>query len=476
MRLEVVLLKEFQKSFLIKGLVGLFSVGLVSTFAFQLYQHKHNNIELPEQITENKIVELAPVKVDEPEVSQERHVTHKISKGETLQSILCSLGVDAKQATQAIKELQKIYNPKALKVDQEINIHYETAVKSKPAQICSLKFRSTGAHEIILDHKAGASQTAFTAHKKELKLTRVLRRVEGHINSSFYSAALKRGVPANVVKEAISALSYDVNWQHDPKQKDPYCMVFEAFEDEKGNVARCGELQFAAFAPGGGKWRKIYAFKTGNSVGYYNDKGESVVKSLLRTPVDSTKMRITSKFGVRVHPLKGYTAKHKGIDFGAPTGTPVSAAGDGVVVRAGWYGGYGNYVLIRHNKDYSTAYGHLSKIQVKAGQAVKQRQIIGNVGSTGNSTGPHLHHEVIYKGTQINPQSVKQLPSSKLSSKELATFMQVRRQLEEGMTSFMDANGSNPIEIVPAVIRTTSKKKKKPLLQMVSAKSSTVVG
>lgn len=355
----------------------------------------------------------------------EKNITHTIAKKETILSILLSLGLDREHAAHAIKELQKVYNPKALKVGQEVRLSYKPSTLEASAQLISIDFKTHAGNEISLKYE----NETFTAKKFELQLTKELRLVEGSIHSSFYSAAIKKGAPASIVKEAISCLSYEVDWQRDPQQGDNFKILFEVYVDPDGTPIKYGEMKFAAFSPSG-NWKKIYAFHTKSGVGYYNEKGQSVVKALLQTPVDPTKMRVTSKFGRRVHPIEGYSKMHKGVDFGAPTGTPVSSAGDGVVVKAGWNGAYGNYVLIKHNSDYATAYAHLSKVHVKPGQAVKQRQLIGNVGTTGRSTGPHLHYEVIFKGQQINPQSIKQMPSVKLNDKDMAKFQDVKLECD----------------------------------------------
>lgn len=357
-----------------------------------------------------------------------------LNKNETLMAVLTNLGIEKKQISCAINELKKIYNPRALKQGQELSVEYTAADDVNSAQLKSLNFKTSAGNVIELVY----DDQRFTAQKSEVKLIKVLRKVEGNISSSFYTAAVKRGVPANIVKEAISTLSYDVNWQHDPKSGDEFRILFEVYEDEAGKIVKTGDLKFAAFAPSG-NWKKIYAFKTSAGIGFYNDKGESVVKNLLATPVDSTRMRITSRFGRRIHPTLGYSKMHKGIDFGAPTGTPVSSAGDGVVLKAGWNGSYGNYVLIKHNNQYSTAYAHLSKINVKPGQKVRQRQNIGSVGSTGRSSGPHLHYEVICNGKQINPLSVKQLPAIRLTSKELAKFQEVKSRCDIDMSKAIPA-------------------------------------
>ncbi len=372
---------------------------------------------------ESKAVEVAPISIVQE--STEKQSTVVIGSGDTIMSVLSSLGMIREQAYLAVEALRKVYNPKALKVGQQLHVVYKNDDKAGISLI-SVDFKTSAGSDIALRYKNGE----FSAEKFEVKLTTVQRKITGTINSSFYSAALKRGVPARIVKEAISALSYDINWQHDPKSGDAFEIMYEVMEDAEGNVIKAGELKFAAFAPKG-NWRKIYAFQTNaGTTGYFNTKGESVVKSLLQTPLDPSRMRITSKFGRRKDPMQNYTKMHKGVDFGAPTGTPVMSAGDGTIVKAGWNGAYGNYILVRHNSEYCTAYAHLSKIHVKPGTKVKQRQLIGAVGSTGRSTGAHLHYEVIHKGVQVNPQLVKQLPTAKLEGKEFAKFQKIKATLD----------------------------------------------
>lgn len=355
--------------------------------------------------------------------------TVRIGKGDTLMSILTSKGINRESAHGAVLEFAKVFNPKALKIGQEIQIKFKRG--GETSELLSLDFKAPTGNEFTLTYEDGN----FKAKKFEIQLTKTQRSVRGQISSSFYSAALKKGVPADIVKEAISALSYDINWQHDPQSGDEFEILFDVYEDPQGNIIKKGNLRYASFAPNG-QVRKIYYYEnTKGTSGYFTAKGESIVKTLLQTPLDPTKMRVTSRFGVRHHPVLGYSKLHKGVDFGAPVGTPVMSAGDGVVVKACWYGAYGNYVLIRHNSDYSTAYAHLSSIAVKPGQRIKQRQVIGKVGATGRATGPHLHHEVIYRGNQVNPQSIKQLPATKLDAKEMAIFQNVRAQMDKDVSS-----------------------------------------
>lgn len=360
-----------------------------------------------------------------PEVEEKENVL-QIASGDTMMSALTKIGIKKEVATQAIEALRRVHDPRDLKVGQQINVRYRK--NASGISLLALSFKAARDHEVNLE----ANAEGFSAKKHQVALQKTLKHVEGRVSASFYSSALKRGIPPQIIRDAINALAYDINWQHDPKSGDNFSFVYEVYQDPEGNEVRAGELKYVAFAPGG-NIRRIYRFQPKKGVpGYYNEKGESVVKALLQTPLDVSKLRITSKFSSRrVHPILGYSRAHKGVDFGAATGTPVRAAGDGVVVKAGRWGQYGNYIMVKHNNEYSTAYAHLSRIQVKAGQKVSQRQVIGNVGSTGSSTGPHLHYEVIRNGVHVNPQSVKQVSTAKLTTTELAQFRQVKLQIEK---------------------------------------------
>ncbi len=368
---------------------------------------------------------------DEPDISpqaiEEKENVIQVASGDTMMSMLTKVGIKKEDAVRAIAALKSVYDLRDLKVGQEINLQYTKDPSKENASLGGISFKSSPEHEINLEAKKDGH---YSAKKYEIALKKIQRRVSGTVHSSFYSAALKRGVPPQVVREAINALAYDINWQHDPKSGDKFEIVYVAYQDETGNIVKSGELKYAAFAPGG-NMRRIYRFQPKNGAqGYFNERGESVIKTLLQTPMDPSKMRVTSKFGIRNHPILKFSKHHKGTDFGAASGTPVRSAGDGVVVRASYWGHYGNYVMIKHNNDYSTAYAHLSKMKVKVGQRVRQSQIIGNVGSTGRTTGPHLHYEVIYRGKHVNPQGIKQMPCARLNAGDLARFRQAKLEIE----------------------------------------------
>ena len=249
------------------------------------------------------------------------------------------------------------------------------------------------------------------------------------IRSSLYEAAQQAGIPIGLLGEIVRAYSYDVDFQRDIQPGDTFEILFDRTVTEKGEVVRDGAVIYAALTLSG-KTMKIYRYgDTGNAEDYFNEKGECVRKALLKTPIDGA--RITSGFGMRKHPILGYSRMHRGVDFAASTGTPVFAAGDGAVDTAGPFGTYGNYIRLRHNPTYSTAYAHLSRIAkgMRKGKSVRQGEVIGYVGTTGASTGPHLHFEVIKDGEQINPVSVKFASGRALAGKDWKRFTAARDKI-----------------------------------------------
>ena len=355
--------------------------------------------------------------------------TYQVNKGDTLGTVLTRAGLPRDQIVQVVQSIRPVFNLRSLKLGQSIQLKLKK--ERSAVSLVNLRFNPSGEQSICLQTLPSGK---IHAKKIQRQLIRSLRQVEGRIGSSFYAASLKAGVPASLVKEAINALSHNVNWQHDPKRGDPFKFLFEVHTDSDGRLVKTGDLRFVSFAPKGLKqsiYRHILKDKT---VGYYNAAGQSITRTLLMTPLEPTKMRITSKFGLRRDPtMQGYHRHHKGIDYGAPTGTPVMAAGSGIIKRASYYGNYGNYISIRHNKEYSTAYAHLSRYAkgIRPGVRVKQGQLIGYVGTTGRSTGPHLHYEVIYRGSQINPASIKQLPGKKLDRSEFSRFQLTKVQVDK---------------------------------------------
>ena len=263
---------------------------------------------------------------------------------------------------------------------------------------------------------------------------------KGSIQSSLFEAALAQGVPAALLSDLIKIFSYDVDFQRDIQTGDQFELIYDRGADRKAP----NKLIFASLTLSG-KPIALYRYTDQQGVtDYYTKEGESARKALLRTPVDGAK--ISSGFGRRFHPILHYTTQHKGIDFAVMTGTPVMAAGHGVVETAGTNGSYGLYVKIRHDATHETAYAHLSRLApgIRPGRTVTQGETIALSGSTGRATGPHLHYEVLVNDAQTNPMTVKFQSGHKLNGKELLRFRGVEKQ------------DSALLEQTPATTRTAS--------------------
>lgn len=356
-----------------------------------------------------------------------------VGKGDTLMALLAKAQVPRAEAHEAVQALRDVFNPKDLTAGTNIELSFMPK-RGESGSDGGMSFLGLN-FEPNVERLVSVVKTwtGFQADEVQKPLARQTVRAEGTITSSLYQDAVKAGVPAGVIVEMIRALSYDVDFQRDIQRNDTFAVMFDRMINEDGETARIGDMGYAELTLGGAAHR-IYRFVTPDGIAdYYNAKGESVRKALLKTPIDGA--RLTSGFGSRMHPILGYTVGHKGVDFGASTGTPIQAAGSGVVVEADWKGAYGRYVKIRHNNSFSTAYAHLSQFGrgISAGARVQQGQIIGYVGATGRVTGPHLHYEVLVDNKQVNPLSVKLPTGTKLAGKTLTAFQIEKGKLETRM-------------------------------------------
>ncbi|TAN49668.1 MAG: M23 family peptidase [Rhodospirillales bacterium] len=354
-----------------------------------------------------------------------------VEPGDTLAQILIDEGAASSEAHAAIDVLKKLFNPRDLKSGQEIEVTLQPSPDGMSAtKFMGLSFEPDYTREISVTR---GEDGGFTAQEIKKPLKHEVVKAEGRVDSSLYEAAIKAGISNNVLTTMVRVLSYDVDFQRDIQEGDSFTVFFERWFDDKGRPVHDGDVFYLSMTLSG-KPLHYYRFKAADGlIDYFNQKGESVKKALLRTPADGA--RITSKFGSRKHPILGYSRMHKGIDFGLPTGAPIQAAGEGVVEMAGPNSGYGNYLRIRHTNGYATAYAHLSGFAkgVRVGKRVSQGQVVAYVGSTGMSTGPHLHYEVMVNGHQVNPLSIRMPSGRKLAGKELDRFNQARLDTEHNM-------------------------------------------
>ena len=347
-------------------------------------------------------------------------INHKVSKGETLNKILNNYQIPKSEIQKIIKIISKKNKVNNLKTNQIIKF---TIDKSNNNKIKSFLFPISRTKRIQLTRNS----LSENLKKKEI-VTNLSKKIvfqEGKILKSLYKTAIDLGIQANVIIEFARIYGFQVDFQRDIRKGDNFQIMYEVFEDDEGKIFETGNVIFADLILRNQK-NTLYYFDKKNSAGHYDKNGKSVKKALMKTPINGA--RLSSSFGMRKHPIDGYNKLHKGTDFAAPLGTPIMASGDGKIIRAKWCGGGGNCIKIKHNSTYSTIYAHMSKfaVGIKNGVRVKQGQIIGYVGSTGKSTGPHLHYEVIKNGKKINSQKLK-LPSGKILTGKNRELFEINR-------------------------------------------------
>jgi murein DD-endopeptidase MepM/ murein hydrolase activator NlpD len=365
-----------------------------------------------------------------------RNVT--LRAGDTLSDVLVRTGADRLTAQSVADAVRDVFDPKRLQAGQELALAYDAlAVEGEGNALTRLDFELNAGHSIAVMRLDDGS---YEAKEIIAETRREHVRTEGAISSSLFESAQASGLPMDVLTAMVKIFSYDVDFQRDVQKGDRFEVMYERNATEDGRAVRNLNIEYAAMTLSGSPL-KYYAFKQSDgSYEYYNDKGEGVRKALLRTPVNGAVL--TSNFGLRRHPILGYSLMHRGVDFGAPKGTPIMAAGDGVIEKRETSGSYGNYIRIRHNGEYSTAYAHMSRFapEFGVGKRVRQGQIIGYVGATGRATGPHLHFEVMKSKKQVNPINVKFPAAQKLDGPLLAQFRATKQKADQTFAS-IDANG-----------------------------------
>ena len=344
-----------------------------------------------------------------------KKVKHKIKSGETFDKILESYSVEKKEILKIKNSLKKKIDLNKLNTKQVIQFSLDKTNN----KINNFTFQISNTQKINLSRNFESDN--FNEEILSIKLNKKITYNENIILQSLYKSATDEGIPANIIVEFARIYGFQVDFQRDVRKKDKFQIMYELFLNEKQEIVETGEILFANLKLSG-QDNSLYYFDKDGSEGHYDNNGKSVKKALMKTPINGA--RLSSPFGMRKHPIDGFNKMHRGTDFAAPMGTPIMASGDGVVKKAGWCGGGGNCVKIKHNSTYQTVYAHMSKFArgIKSGVRVKQGQTIGYVGSTGKSTGPHLHYEVIVNGKKVNSQKLK-LPSGKiLKGKERKLF------------------------------------------------------
>jgi len=412
------------KRALARILFGLFCIGVGLTLGlYDVVLDKVRSITTSaefKQGDEEFVCAATPTPIDE---------TLDIRHGDNFSSVLNRAGVSSDQIQSIIESLKGVFNPRELRTDHDMFMTYEiTCEEPIRKDLLRLFIKLSLDQEVVIERTDSGE---FIARKIQKELVHEYRAIKGTIKDSLYMDATKQGANAKILQQMIQNFSYDVDFQRGFQPGDKYELYYDTLKDPEGLQEKPGNLIYASLTLQG-KTLKIYSFKpAGGAAQFYNDKGESVKKGLLRTPIDGAK--ISSGFGSRKHPVLGFTKMHKGVDFRAPVGTPIMAAGDGRIVKIGPWSTYGNYIRIQHSGAFSTAYAHLSRFSkgLKSGTPVRQGQIIGYVGATGRVTGPHLHYELLKGGTQINPKSITMMPAGKLKGSDMTLFSKNKTSLDQ---------------------------------------------
>ncbi|MBL6857274.1 MAG: peptidoglycan DD-metalloendopeptidase family protein [Pelagibacteraceae bacterium] len=341
-----------------------------------------------------------------------------VKNNDTLEKVLKKYNIDKAEINNLIGEIVK---KKLTNISAGAQIQIITKEVKNSKQIISLFFPIDTITSVEIKrnkNKFDISKTVLKLNKKEIVLSNTIK-------NNLYSSAIKAGIEPNIIVEFANIFGFEVDFQRDIRKGDTFEIYYEQFLDDDNIVRRTGKIIYASMYVNN-KEISLYNFKYNNEAGFYDVDGKSVIKTLMKTPINGA--RLSSSFGMRKHPILGFNKLHQGTDFAAPTGTPIMASGNGVVKMAQRYKGYGNYILLSHNSTFKTAYAHLSKFGrgIRKGVRVTQGQIIGYVGSTGMSTGPHLHYEIIKNGKKINSQRLK-LPTGKILNNEARNKFEVER-------------------------------------------------
>ena len=332
--------------------------------------------------------------------------------GDTYQSIINKLEINKEEKKVILDTILKEKTLKILRINQKFIFKFDNLSEKKIEQF---KIETDKKNEILFSRSNDGAH--FDAKKIKKNFTKRLVYKETVITNSLYDSAINLGIKPNIIIEFARLYGFQVDFQRDIWKNDSFQIIYEEFINQNNKIVDTGEIVFANLNLQETDLQ-LYKYEyEKNKVDYFDENGKSIKKTLMKTPINGA--RLSSSYGKRKHPILGYTKMHTGTDFAAPTGTPIMASGDGKVIKAGWCGGGGNCVKLKHNNTYQTVYAHMSKFGrgIKKGVRVKQGQIIGYVGSTGLSTGPHLHYEVIENGRKINSQKLK-LPSGKILKNE----------------------------------------------------------
>ena len=386
---------------LLIAFLGIFMMSVYSSYKTE----QNKNIK---SIFENIYLKKTLIEISKNLKPRYTFLEYNSKAGDTYQTIVNKLNVNKTEKKNLLSSILKEDDLKVLRINQKFEFKFDNLNSRK---IIEFKIETDNKNQILFTKSK--NEEKFKSKKIQKNFTKRLVYKETIITNSLYNSAVNLGIKPNIIIEFARLYGFQVDFQRDIWKDDSFQIIYEEYTNENNKVVDTGEIIFANLNLQNTDLQ-LYKYEYDkNKIDYFDENGKSIKKTLMKTPINGA--RLSSSYGKRKHPILGYTKMHTGTDFAAPTGTPIMASGDGKVTKAGWCGGGGNCVKIKHNSTYQTVYAHMSKFGrgIKRGVRVKQGQIIGYVGSTGLSTGPHLHYEVIENGKKVNSQKLK-LPSGKI--------------------------------------------------------------
>jgi len=348
------------------------------------------------------------------------NIEYNVKQGDTYESIINNLNIPNTEKKIFLNSVTRNKNINVLRLNQKIFFKIDNKNEIK---IVNFTIEINKKKNIFFERKE--DDKTFVSKIIEKNLLKTISFKEGVIKNSLYNTAIELGIKPNTIIQFARLYGFQVDFQRDIWKNDSFQIIYEEFKSQDGSIVETGDIIYANLNIQN-RNLQLYRFKYKNNIDYFDENGKSIIKTLMKTPINGA--RLSSSFGNRKHPILGFTKMHTGTDFAAPKGTPIMASGDGVIIKSSWCGGGGNCVKIKHNSTYQTVYAHMSKFGrgIKKGVRVKQGQIIGYVGSTGLSTGPHLHYEVIENGRKVNSQKLK-LPSGKILKGKMRKKFEVNK-------------------------------------------------
>ena len=385
-------------------LVSIISTGIIFNSFYSAYKKKENDAF--QKLISNIYLKKTAIATLNSFNPRQENIKYVVKPGDNFEKILKNLDLPTNEIELIIKSFK--LNKKKLRVYENQVIEFSIDRK-RPVTTKKISIELTKSKNLVIARNLSENNFSFKEIERNLK--KKLFYKESIITKSLYASGIETEIPIEIIIEFARLYGFQFDFQRDIWKNDSFQIVYEQYHDSKNTFIKNGEIIFAKLNLQGKEY-PLYKFKSKNMTDYFDERGQSVKKTLMKTPINGA--RLSSSFGMRKHPILGFNKMHKGTDFAAPMGTPIMASGDGKVIKSSWCGGGGNCIKIKHNSTYTTVYAHLSKFGrgIKKGVRVKQGQIIGYVGSTGMSTGPHLHYEVIENGKKINSQTLK-LPSGK---------------------------------------------------------------